>query len=108
RREIDTVRPGGLDAAIGISSGKVVAGNVGGLNRHEYTVVGDSTNEASRLTEHAKSIPGRTLASGVSVDLAGDEAVHWHRLGPIDLRGRAEPTLAFEPGATAYLTDPPM
>ncbi|MGH2760658.1 MAG: adenylate/guanylate cyclase domain-containing protein, partial [Actinomycetota bacterium] len=42
RREIDTVRPGGLDAAIGISSGKVVAGNVGGLNRHEYTVVGDS------------------------------------------------------------------
>ncbi len=35
RRTIDTDRPGGLDAAIGLSSGKVVAGNVGGPNRYE-------------------------------------------------------------------------
>jgi adenylate cyclase len=97
RTQIDTARPGGLDAAIGISSGKVVAGNVGGISRYEYTVVGDSTNEASRLTEHAKSMRSRTLASRATVEQAGDEAAHWVRLDTVELRGRAEPTVAFEP-----------
>lgn len=97
RQEIGSSRPGGLDAAIGISSGKVVAGNVGGLNRHEYTVVGDSTNEASRLTERAKPMSSRTLASKTTIDLAGDEAEHWEEVGTLPLRGRAEPTIAYEP-----------
>jgi adenylate cyclase len=100
RREIETARPGGLDAAIGISSGKVVAGNVGGLNRYEYTVVGDSTNEASRLTEHAKTTGTRTLASAATVDLAGAEAENWVSTGTLHLRGRAEPTVAYAPAST--------
>jgi adenylate cyclase len=100
RTVIDTLRPGGVDAAIGVSTGKVVAGNVGGVNRYEYTVVGDSTNEASRLTEHAKSMPSRTLASSETVDLSGAEASYWRPLGPIPLRGRAEPTEAYEPSSS--------
>jgi adenylate cyclase len=101
RREIGTRRPGGLDAAIGISSGKVVAGNVGGVHRYEYTVVGDSTNEASRLTERAKPMSSRTLASKTTIDLAGDEASHWEEVGTLPLRGRAEPTIAYEPSLDA-------
>jgi adenylate cyclase len=97
RKEIGTARPGGLDAAIGISSGKVVAGNVGGVHRYEYTVVGDSTNEASRLTERAKPMSSRTLASKTTIELAGDEAKHWEEVGTLPLRGRAEPTVAYEP-----------
>ncbi len=104
RREIGTSRPGGLDAAIGISSGKVVAGNVGGINRYEYTVVGDSTNEASRLTERAKPMSSRTLASKKTIDLAGDEATHWEEVGTLPLRGRAEPTVAYEPALDTLAT----
>jgi adenylate cyclase len=86
-----------LDAAVGVSCGVAVAGNVGAEERYEYTVIGDPVNEAARLCELAKHRPGRILASARSVDEAGDpEAGHWQIDGEVRLRGRAEPTrLAF-------------
>jgi class 3 adenylate cyclase len=51
-----------LDAAIGVSAGPVVAGNIGAANRYEYTVIGDAVNEAARLTELAKGESSRVLA----------------------------------------------
>ena len=86
-----------LDAAIGVSCGTAVAGNVGAEERYEYTVIGDPVNEASRLCELAKHRTGRTLASARTVDEAGErEAQHWQIDGEVRLRGRAEPTrLAF-------------
>ncbi len=87
----------GLDAGIGVSSGIVVAGNVGAEQRHEYTVIGDPVNEAARLTEEAKARPGRVLAGGETVRLAGEEAERWREAAALELRGRREPTLAWEP-----------
>ena len=43
-----------VDAAIGVSAGPVVAGNIGAAERFEYTVIGDAVNEAARLTDLAK------------------------------------------------------
>jgi len=97
RDEIESRRPGGVDAAIGVSSGKVVAGNVGGVNRYEYTIVGDSVNEAARLTEQAKHAASRTLASRSTIELADDERVNWRDAGRHELRGRTDPTTAYEP-----------
>ena len=88
----------GLDAAVGVSSGIVVAGNVGTEQRYEYTVIGDPVNEASRLTEEAKHRLGRVLASDESVERASGEAVRWRVVDEISLRGRQRPTLAYEPG----------
>ncbi len=52
-----------LDAGIGVAAGQVVAGNVGAKERFEYTVIGEPVNEAARLCEHAKSVPGHLVAS---------------------------------------------
>jgi adenylate cyclase len=83
----------GLSAAIGVSAGIVVAGNIGARERFEYTVIGDSVNEAARLTELAKTRPGRLLASAAALERADDsERAHWTIDGEVILRGRTSPT----------------
>jgi adenylate cyclase len=82
-----------LKAAIGVSAGRVVAGNVGHAERFEYTVIGDPVNEAARLTQLAKETEGRVLASACTLDrVTSREQWRWRDDGEASLRGRPEPT----------------
>jgi adenylate cyclase len=91
----------GLDAAIGVSAGTVVAGNVGTEQRYEYTVIGNPVNEASRLTDEAKQRLGRVLASEEVVARAEAESARWMVADELHLRGRSEPILVYEPAVAA-------
>jgi adenylate cyclase len=85
-------------AGIGVSAGRVVAGNIGAARRFEYTVIGDPVNQAARLTELAKSRPERVLASAEALDGAGpEEAERWEVCDEVDLRGRLRPTRVAVP-----------
>jgi len=86
-----------VDAAIGVSAGLVVAGNVGTEARFEYTVIGDAVNTAARLAELARGVPGHLLADGAVVRAAGEEAERWELGEQVVLRGRTTPTCLARP-----------
>lgn len=94
----------GLDAGIGVSTGTVVAGNVGSEERFEYTVIGRAVNEAARLTDLAKQRDGRILASAAAVRAAGPEAANWSPRGTVGIRGQRAPTEVYEPVAIGQLS----
>jgi adenylate cyclase len=53
-REETIARLPPLESGIGIASGPVIAGNVGGKERIEYTVMGDAVNLAARLEDKTR------------------------------------------------------
>ncbi|MGW0038689.1 adenylate/guanylate cyclase domain-containing protein [Gordonia sp. NPDC003376] len=86
-----------LSAGIGIGYGPVVAGNVGAIERFEFTVIGDPVNESARLSELAKRDPRRPLASGRTIEAAAThESARWRELETVTLRGRAASTEVYE------------
>jgi adenylate cyclase len=88
-------------AGIGIAAGPAVAGNIGAEARFEDTVIGDPVNEAARLTELAKDVPGGLVASGSAVAAAPpEEAARWEATDAVTLRGRTAPTVLHLPVAT--------
>ena len=98
RRLALALRSAELTAAVGVSAGQVVAGNVGAESRFEYTVIGDPVNAAARLTELAKAEPSRVLADAALLRVArADEATRWIVGEDVLLRGRTTPTALARP-----------
>ena len=87
-----------LEAGVGVASGHVVAGHIGGHDRFEYPVIGDAVNAAARLTELAKGVPGRVLTNAATLRAANEvEQQRWTLMKSVELRGRNKMTQLARP-----------
>ncbi|HLZ31405.1 MAG TPA: adenylate/guanylate cyclase domain-containing protein [Chloroflexota bacterium] len=82
-----------LQMRIGINTGEVLAGRVGGGEFGQYTVMGDAVNLASRL-EHAARV-GHVLV-GETTHRFTRQVIRYVALPPMSIRGKAEPVQTYE------------
>ena len=85
----------GAYVGVGLHYGDVSYGNVGALERLDFTVIGPSVNLASRIESQCSKLHAQVLASSHFVEL--DQESHlWNSRGTHDLKGVDKPVELFE------------
>jgi len=79
---------------IGINSGNAVAGEIGSINKKEYTVLGDTVNTASRL-ESSVAKPG-SVVIGANTHALVEGLFEFRSLGSFSLKGKSLEVPCFE------------
>lgn len=84
----------GIDSRIGMTSGLVYCGLVGGEMRHEYTVLGRSVNLSARLMT---SESNRSILVDDKIRSMAGKAYTFSALPPVQAKGYQDPVPIFEP-----------
>jgi len=90
-----------LQVGVGVSTGRLVAGNLGSARHMEYTVIGDTVNLAARLTGQAPA--GEVWVNERNAELLPEDLPK-QQLAPFSVKGKTKPVLAYRiwppPGAS--------
>ena len=84
-----------LDMGIGIHTGEVFAGNVGGAGKLKYAIVGDPVNATARLEGLNKDLGTSILMTGEIHTLLGD-LLETRDCGEVSVKGRTQPLHVYE------------
>jgi adenylate cyclase len=86
----------GLTVGVGVNTGRVVAGSIGGGGRLNFSVIGDAVNVAARVEGATRQTGDDVLITGATRDLMLGRPALVSR-GTIPLKGKAEPLEVFAP-----------
>ncbi len=95
RKEWDLSEDQQIKIRIGLNTGDVVVGNIGGQNRFDYTVMGDTVNLASRLEGANKQYGTLNMISEYTYDVVKNDVVA-RELDNIRVKGKEKPTRVYE------------
>ncbi|HTR81698.1 MAG TPA: CHASE2 domain-containing protein [Bacteroidota bacterium] len=80
---------------IGLNTGEMVVGNMGGIGKFDYTVIGDSVNLGSRLEGANKEYGTYIMASERTQELVKDHFL-FRELDLLIVKGKTKPIKVFE------------
>ncbi|WP_196771173.1 adenylate/guanylate cyclase domain-containing protein, partial [Mycobacterium colombiense] len=90
---------GELRIGIGINTGKVIAGTIGGGSKLEFTLIGDTVNVAARVEQLTKTTGDAILLTQQTVDALVSRPPGLTDRGAHALKGKSTPTKLFGLGS---------
>ena len=85
-----------LTVRIGVNTGVVVVGNIGGKDRFDYSAIGDAVNLAARLEPANKAYGTLVIASEYTLRKAVASNYQLRELDFMTVRGRTQPVRVYE------------
>ena len=87
----------GLQVGVGVNSGEVVVGTIGGGGRLDFTVIGDPVNTAARVESATRQTGDDVLITEATKSLLTRDHGEWVERDPEPLKGKSEPVRLFAP-----------
>jgi len=96
---------GSLRIGIGVNSGPVVAGTIGGGGHLEFTVIGDPVNTAARVESVTRETGDDVLVTEATRCLLTRDTASFSERGAVELKGKAEAVRLWAPQGAASSVD---
>jgi class 3 adenylate cyclase len=91
QRQIETRFNGSTSVGIGINTGTVIAGTIGGAGKLEFTLIGDAVNVAARVEQLTKTTSDAILITEATATALHRPSSTLHDRGAHDVKGKSEP-----------------
>jgi class 3 adenylate cyclase len=90
--------PGELRVGVGVNTGRVVVGTIGGGGRRDFTVIGDPVNTAARVQAATRETGDDVLVTETTLrELGGAARAAFEERPAVPLRGKSETVRLYAP-----------